>query len=97
MSDTVSAAERTDIGAWSMPKPIRDGYTFKGWNTKPDGSGTVYTASSGFPVEDTTLYSQWTENPPEITSAELIYSDKQVSAQNKVPAGQSFIIRIGAK
>lgn len=97
MSDTVSAAERTDIGAWSMPKPIRDGYTFKGWNTKPDGAGTAYTASGGFPTADMTLYSQWQENPPEITSAELIYSDKQVSAQNKVPSGQSFIIRIGAK
>ena len=97
MSDTVSAAERTDIGAWSMPTPTRSGYKFVGWNTKPDGAGTAYTASSGFPTADMTLYSQWQENPPEITSAELIYSDKQVSAQNKVPAGQSFIIRIGAK
>ncbi len=38
------------------------GYTFSGWNTKADGSGTNYTAGSGtFTIsKDTVLYAKWT-------------------------------------
>lgn len=59
MSTSVSAAERTDLNSWSMPTPTRTGYKFKGWNTKPDGTGTTYTSSSAFPTSDLVLYSQW--------------------------------------
>lgn len=39
----------------------RDGYSFAGWNTKPDGSGVSYRDGDGVPVEDkvVTLYAQW--------------------------------------
>ena len=42
----------------------REGYTFTGWNTKADGTGTGYAdgATVKFDV-DTTLYAQWTQNP----------------------------------
>ncbi len=41
-----------------------DGYTFDGWNTKEDGSGTAYAADATFNiVEDITLYAQWTLSP----------------------------------
>lgn len=59
MSNSVAASERTDIGSWSMPTPTRSGYTFVGWNSKPDGSGETYSSSSVFPLEDMSLYSQW--------------------------------------
>lgn len=59
MSNTLSAAERTDFRNWSMPTPTREGYRFLGWNTKPDGSGTTYTSSSPYPTSDLVLYSQW--------------------------------------
>lgn len=59
MSNSVSATDRTDVASWSMPTPTREGYTFKGWNTKPDGSGTTYTSSSAYPSSDLVLYSQW--------------------------------------
>lgn len=59
MSNSVLAVERTDVAAWSMPTPTRDGYIFKGWNTALDGSKTAYTSSSAFPADDTVLYSQW--------------------------------------
>ena len=37
-------------------------YTFGGWNTKADGSGTTYAASSTFTImEDVTLYAKWDE------------------------------------
>ena len=42
----------------------REGYTFTGWNTKADGTGTRYAdgATVKFDV-DTTLYAQWTQKP----------------------------------
>ncbi|HEX2926214.1 MAG TPA: S-layer homology domain-containing protein, partial [Ruminiclostridium sp.] len=41
--------------------PTRSGYTFNGWNTKQDGSGTSFTATT--PVTaNITVYAQWTVN-----------------------------------
>jgi hypothetical protein len=38
----------------------RAGYTFMGWNTEPDGSGTRYLESSGYELlEDVFLYADW--------------------------------------
>lgn len=38
----------------------RTGYTFAGWNTAADGTGTTYLAGDTFNIaEDTTLYAQW--------------------------------------
>lgn len=41
---------------------VRAGYTFTGWNTAANGSGTAYAPGSTFtfPATDTTLYAQWT-------------------------------------
>lgn len=44
----------------------RDGYSFAGWNTKADGSGTEYTGTAAI-TEDTTLYAQWTRNTYAVT------------------------------
>lgn len=94
MSNSVSATDRTDVASWSMPTPTREGYTFKGWNTKPDGTGTTYTSSSAFPSNDLVLYSQWEEAKPEIKSVQMIYLDKQISSTNKVPCGEGFVISV---
>lgn len=41
-------------------KPTRVGYTFTGWNTNSDGTGTPYAAGATFEIDaDTTLYAQW--------------------------------------
>ena len=46
----------------------REGYTFAGWNTKADGTGTTYAADATFTITaDTTLYAQWTVNQYTIT------------------------------
>lgn len=39
----------------------RSGYTFAGWNTAADGSGTSYSGGATFPMgtADVTLYAQW--------------------------------------
>lgn len=41
--------------------PIRNGYSFTGWNTTEDGTGTVYNPGDSLtgPEEDLTLYAQW--------------------------------------
>lgn len=42
--------------AFTRPK-----YTFSGWNTRADGSGTAYADNASLTLtEDTTLYAQWT-------------------------------------
>lgn len=42
---------------------VKTGYSFDGWNTAPDGSGTAYAPASTFSISaDTTLYAQWTAN-----------------------------------
>ena len=47
---------------------IKEGYTFKEWNTKPDGTGTSYSENAAINQEDIeenllTLYAIWDENP----------------------------------
>ena len=45
----------------STATPTRDGYSFAGWNTKSDGSGTSYAAGATFTSNaNTTLYAKWT-------------------------------------
>ena len=43
--------------------PTRSGYTFDGWNTKSDGSGTNYSAGGKFTTNaNTTLYAKWKQS-----------------------------------
>jgi uncharacterized repeat protein (TIGR02543 family) len=54
----------TTISAADFPaNPSRSGYTFAGWNTAPDGSGSAFTASTTVNT-DITVYARWTENLP---------------------------------
>jgi len=43
---------------------VKSGYTFAGWNTKADGSGTSYTTAQTFAMGtgNVTLYAMWTAN-----------------------------------
>jgi uncharacterized repeat protein (TIGR02543 family) len=58
-SPYASGATVTVLGnAGSM---VRSGYTFSGWNTAANGSGTSYSAGNTFTIsQNTTLYAQWT-------------------------------------
>ena len=43
--------------------PTLTGYTFKNWNTKPDGTGDSYESGASYTNnEDVTLYAQWQVN-----------------------------------
>ena len=69
---------------------IRDGYTFNGWNTKADGTGTSYTdqqsvinltsANNG----TVTLYAQWKVIPPELTTKKSFYYVDSVVTADEV-------------
>jgi uncharacterized repeat protein (TIGR02543 family) len=50
----------------SLPAaPSRAGYSFSGWNTQANGSGTNYAAGATYTLTGTTtLYALWTANPP---------------------------------
>ena len=62
-SGSVPTAISTYVGvANTIPSNslTRTGYTFNGWNTASDGSGTAYaTGSTITPTGDVTLYAQW--------------------------------------
>ncbi|KFJ08272.1 MULTISPECIES: InlB B-repeat-containing protein [Bifidobacteriaceae] len=55
----------------------RDGYSFKGWNTQADGSGTFYAPSSDLSniTSDITLYALWEKN--EVNSTVYIPTAEQ--------------------
>lgn len=58
----VAQGESTTLpGAGNLEKTH---YSFKGWNTQPDGLGVTYTSGASFtPTADITLYAKWGENP----------------------------------
>jgi uncharacterized repeat protein (TIGR02543 family) len=59
-----SAAIQQEYGsAYVLPEePVRDGYTFGGWNTQPDGSGDSITGTTAVTVtESRPVYAVWTE------------------------------------
>lgn len=58
--------------------PTRTGYTFAGWNTARDGSGTNYAAGGTYSSNAAaTLYAKWTKNPeaPTISSLTVVRSN----------------------
>ncbi|NDH14939.1 MAG: hypothetical protein EBY47_07730, partial [Actinobacteria bacterium] len=50
-------------------QPTRTGYTFAGWNSAPDGTGTTYLASQAIVCSDLTIYAQWTQDTVTYTVA----------------------------
>jgi uncharacterized repeat protein (TIGR02543 family) len=60
-------APATTIGAAGFPAdPTRTGYTFAGWNTASDGTGSPFAASTVV-SGDMTVYAQWTGETYTIT------------------------------
>ena len=64
-TENVEAVSGEALGDKMPDDPTRDGYTFTGWNTEPDGSGDTFTASTV--VSGTmTVYAQWKKSSDEI-------------------------------
>ena len=61
---TMPAQEIGGTAALNANAFTKEGYTFDGWNTTSDGSGTAYADKADVtPAADMTLYAQWKENP----------------------------------
>lgn len=59
---TVERVTETEVTA---DKPARKGYSFVGWNTAADGSGTSYEAGTKIKLTaPVTLYAQWKKDEP---------------------------------
>jgi hypothetical protein len=57
------------------------GYTFNGWNTSADGSGTAYVAGNTFSISaNTTLFAQWLNTSPPVITSSLTASGNVGSA-----------------
>lgn len=71
---TVECVTATEI---AVDQPVRKGYSFVGWNTAKDGSGTSYAA--GDKVELTapvTLFAQWKKDEPAPKPSDTKPADK---------------------
>lgn len=67
----------------SYSTPKRDGYTFSGWNTKANGSGTAYKPNEIYASNVAlTLYAQWTKViiNPTISSMSVVRCDSSGTA-----------------
>lgn len=58
---------------------VRTGYTFAGWNTVADGSGTNYLADATFDIGSTnvTLYAKWQQN--QAPTSTILIEDQSVN------------------
>ena len=59
---TVECVTETEL---VTDQPVREGYSFEGWNTAANGSGTSYAAGDKVELDaPVTLYAQWKKNEP---------------------------------
>ncbi len=86
----------------SLPVPTRRGYTFGGWWTGEDGSGTKITDSATVSIErNHTLYAKWTQTTYNITynldggvngdnPSSYVISDTPISLEDARRVGYAF-------
>lgn len=74
----------------SITPPSRPGFTFKGYNTKQDGTGIDYYDGNGVGVgtwkeiQDTTLYAQWETNPGTVVCEGIIINGVKLEKTSEV-------------
>ena len=88
----------------SSAVPTRSGYTFTGWNTASDGSGTPYASGATYTANaGTTLYAQWERNlkvgdyveyVPNMASAVLLASTSGYTADQTYYPSSTTLWRI---
>ena len=87
-----SVARATNISSNTF---TYSGYTFAGWNTAADGSGSPFADNASFPfTADTVLYAQWTLTPV-VTPTQTTTAPAQTSLLAITGADNSRTILIG--
>jgi len=75
VNDTVKVGH-SGGNSGSPMTPTRPGYTFAGWNTAADGSGTAYNNNAEFTITAATvLYAQWDANSNTAYTVQWINAD----------------------
>ncbi|MCI6073725.1 MAG: InlB B-repeat-containing protein, partial [Collinsella sp.] len=65
-------------------QPVRKGYSFVGWNTAKDGSGTSYAAGDKVELSaPVTLYAQWKKDEPAPKPSDNKPSDNKPAKKTK--------------
>ena len=74
----------------SDARPMREGYTFTGWNTRQDGKGTPYSPGSSYSANaGVTLYAQWS-----IYTYAVRYDKNTSDAVSNMPSNQTKTWRV---
>ncbi|WP_281668501.1 InlB B-repeat-containing protein [Slackia isoflavoniconvertens] len=77
---TVECVTETEIAAG---QPVRNGYSFAGWNTAEDGSGTSYAAGDKIELSTpVTLFAQWEKQASEPTVTPATPGDQAKPSAN---------------
>lgn len=88
---TVEHVTETEV---TPDKPVRKGYSFVGWNTTKDGSGTSYAAGDKFTLSaPVTLYAQWNKDEPTPKPSDTKPADNKPADKTqtgKKPTGRSL-------
>lgn len=83
---TVEHVTETEV---TTDQPARKGYSFVGWNTAADGSGTSYEAGAKIKLTaPVTLYAQWKKDEPASKPSDNKPADK--TQTGKKPTGRSL-------
>ena len=86
-----SSITLSDVGSLT-----KTGYTFSGWNTATDGSGTAYAGGASYtvPASDNTLYAQWIINAYAISASTGLNGTVSPSGSTSVNynSGQAYSI-----
>jgi len=88
--DTKYAENATVTVLGNTGSLAKNHYSFGGWNTKADGSGTTYAGGATFSITDnTTLYAKWNGNIHDIISmpATDAYGSYAASETDDIPYG----------
>ena len=77
------------IGSNLPADPEKDGYTFKGWNTKADGSGETVTAETVV-TDEMEVYALFEQNPAPVEEVKVVIDVDGVKTEVKVIKGETI-------
>lgn len=98
----ITSTENSLVNTPTSAGIAKQGYTFVGWNTQADGSGTEYAAGAPYTLStNQTLYAQWTPDiytvsfnsdggSPSLTSLSYSYASPGILLPSLTLANESF-------
>ena len=89
MKTEVKVIKGEAIGSNLPVDPTKDGYTFKGWNTKADGMGEAVTAETVV-TDEMEVYAVFEQNPAPIEEVKVVIDVDGVKSEVKVIKGEAI-------